>query len=160
MLRALLMLSISGTGDVESPEWVAPYYPEVARAARIEGTVPVLVRIDSSGCIEAAEALGGPAILQPGAEAAATRWTFPTRLVAQSELVYFTYAVQPASLPGAATTVRFSGDPPYELFMEAPRIGVSCHNPVVRQTVASHDSLDSATTFRITAEELSRLPIH
>ncbi|HEV2864129.1 MAG TPA: TonB family protein [Pyrinomonadaceae bacterium] len=59
----------------------APEYPEEARAAGVEGTVTVKILVDEEGKVVTAEAVSGPELLRPAAEAAARLARLsPTRL--------------------------------------------------------------------------------
>jgi protein TonB len=55
---------------------VQPSYPPLARKAKIEGTIEVLVEVDATGRVAKATALGGSPFLQGAAEDAARKWLF------------------------------------------------------------------------------------
>jgi len=60
---------------------VTPDYPQVARAARIQGTVRFSATIGKDGRITNLQTLGGPALLVPPATAAVKQWIYrPTLL--------------------------------------------------------------------------------
>lgn len=62
----------------------APAYPEIAKAARAEGTVVVRVLVDHAGNVEEAEAVSGHPLLQSAAVSAVRQWRFtPTLLSGQ-----------------------------------------------------------------------------
>lgn len=59
----------------------AAEYPEEAKAAGVEGTVTVQILVDEEGQVVTAEAVSGPELLRPAAEAAARQARLsPTRL--------------------------------------------------------------------------------
>jgi len=55
---------------------VAPLYPPIAKAARIQGTVIFEVRIGVTGKIESSKAVSGPAMLQQAAIDCLKQWTY------------------------------------------------------------------------------------
>jgi TonB family protein len=55
---------------------VFPSYPPIAKAARIQGTVVVDLRIGTTGKIESMKVVSGPAMLQQAAIDALKQWTF------------------------------------------------------------------------------------
>jgi TonB family protein len=55
---------------------VAPVYPPIAKAARIQGTVVFEVRIGVTGKIESSRVVSGPAMLQQAAIDCLKQWTF------------------------------------------------------------------------------------
>jgi TonB family protein len=55
---------------------VAPHYPPIAVAARIEGDVVLRVAVGSDGSVLHAEAVSGPKMLQQSASEAAEKWKF------------------------------------------------------------------------------------
>jgi len=57
-------------------EALAPHYPPIAVAARVQGTVEVRVETGPDGTVVKAEVIKGPAILQTSAIRAAKRWRF------------------------------------------------------------------------------------
>ena len=76
-------LRITG-GDIKPPVrtvYVAPIYPEIARAARVSGTVVVECTIDPSGRVVDARVITGHALLNESALDAVRQWRYePTRL--------------------------------------------------------------------------------
>ncbi len=61
--------------------YVAPIYPEIARAARVSGTVVVECTIDPSGRVVDARVITGHALLNESALDAVRQWRYePTRL--------------------------------------------------------------------------------
>ncbi len=90
---ALLLLALLSTG---TPAQTAPtptqvptqihdepltlppvLYPDEARQARIEGSVPLQVNVDSTGHVTSVQALGGPTLLRQAAIDAYSRATYP-----------------------------------------------------------------------------------
>jgi protein TonB len=69
---------------VEAPRklrHVTPVYPEIARQARIQGTVVLECTLDPQGRVAHARVLGGPPLLDAAALAAVRQWVYtPTRL--------------------------------------------------------------------------------
>jgi protein TonB len=60
---------------------VAPEYPRLARQARIEGTVTLMIVVDVKGRVSEARYVKGPDILAQAAMAAVKQWIYePTRL--------------------------------------------------------------------------------
>jgi len=55
---------------------VFPIYPPIAKAARVQGTVVVDLRIGTTGKIESLKAVSGPAMLQQAAIDCLKEWTF------------------------------------------------------------------------------------
>lgn len=55
---------------------VYPVYPPIAKAARIQGTVDLEVRIGVTGKIESIKVVSGPAMLQQAAMDALKQWTY------------------------------------------------------------------------------------
>ena len=77
----------------------APEYPEIAKAARAQGTVTVQVLVDEEGNVVSASAVSGHPLLQQAAVAAARRARFsPTRLSGQpvkvSGVVTYNFVLQ------------------------------------------------------------------
>ena len=70
-----LLLSVSGPciaqqepcGLSKMTETTAPFYPPIAKAARVEGTVILLVTFATSGEVEKIETVKAPKILEPPA---------------------------------------------------------------------------------------------
>lgn len=60
---------------------VAPLYPELARAARVQGTVVVECIIDPSGRVTNARAVSGPGLLQRSAIDAVEQWQYTPTLL-------------------------------------------------------------------------------
>jgi protein TonB len=71
-------------GELEPPTklvHVPPEYPEIARAARVRGTVVLDCTIDPAGSVVEVRVLSGHPLLDPAAVAAVRRWRYtPTRL--------------------------------------------------------------------------------
>jgi protein TonB len=71
-------------GDVSFPErttYVPPVYPEVARAARVEGTVILEATIDAAGVVRDVRVLRSVPLLDQAAIAAVRQWRYrPTHL--------------------------------------------------------------------------------
>jgi protein TonB len=71
-------------GDIKPPVrtvYVAPPYPDLARAARIQGLVVVECTIDPSGRVVDARVITGPPLLQSAALDAVRQWRYTaTRL--------------------------------------------------------------------------------
>lgn len=55
---------------------VAPVYPAIANAARVQGTVVLEVRIGTTGKIESTKVVSGPAMLQSAAIDCVKQWTY------------------------------------------------------------------------------------
>jgi len=78
----------------------APPYPPLAKAARVQGTVAVMVVVDEQGRVVSARATGGPVMLQTGAVQAAYRARFsPTLLSGQpvkvTGVITYNFVLQP-----------------------------------------------------------------
>jgi len=54
----------------------SPVYPPIAKAARIQGTVVLELRVGASGKIESMKAVSGPAMLQQAAIDCVKQWSF------------------------------------------------------------------------------------
>ena len=78
---APVRLSGSPIGGYNMVQRIPPKYPEVARAAHVEGTVVVHTIIARDGTVESAEVVSGPALLQGAALDAVKRWVYKPYLV-------------------------------------------------------------------------------
>ncbi|HTZ74480.1 MAG TPA: energy transducer TonB [Candidatus Aquilonibacter sp.] len=71
-------------GSVRPPELlqqIQPEYPEIARAAHVQGTVVIDAVIDTTGNVISERALSGPGLLVPAALSAVQQWKYqPTFL--------------------------------------------------------------------------------
>ena len=85
MLRSALVVAFASLAAVIAPaqqpaiavkEALAPQYPPIAVAVRVQGTVEVRIEIESGGAVVKAEAIKGPAMLQTSAIQAAKKWKF------------------------------------------------------------------------------------
>jgi protein TonB len=85
-------------GDIRPPVKVkdaAPVYPEIARAARVQGIVILEATIDASGRVSATRLLRSVPLLDEAALAAVRQWVFtPTRLNGEPTAVIMTVTVQ------------------------------------------------------------------
>ena len=66
----------AATLDQHVAHRVAPVYPPIAKAARIQGTIVFQVRVGVSGNIESTTVVSGPAMLQQAAIDCVKHWTF------------------------------------------------------------------------------------
>jgi protein TonB len=84
-------------GEVQAPivqNQVAPRYPELAKAARVQGMVVLEAVINTAGQVEDIHVLQGHPLLNDAALAAARQWTFlPGRLNGKPVRVYFSLTV-------------------------------------------------------------------
>jgi TonB family protein len=128
MLRRAFLLAVASLTTaiwaqqplVAVKEAVAPQYPPIAVAARVQGTVEVRIEIGSDGTVVKAEAIKGPAMLQTSAIQAAKKWKFAgdpeTNRVSVARFIYLLGAeddpddTQIAFLPPDA--IRISHRPP------------------------------------------------
>jgi TonB family protein len=85
MLRSVFLLAIlsltTAIASAQQPpvavkEAVAPQYPPIAVAARIEGKVVVQVEIGSDGVVLTTKVVSGPEILRQSAIETAKKWKF------------------------------------------------------------------------------------
>jgi TonB family protein len=75
--------------DVNAVRKVEPVYPPLAKAAKLSGSVVVLVDLDESGNVASAEALSGHPLLRDAAVAAARQWTFkPTTMRVEGTITF------------------------------------------------------------------------
>lgn len=76
------MLTVSsGVLQGKAIRKIQPPYPQIARAVRAFGTVPVQITISEEGRVVSAQAVGGHPTLQQAAQQAAMQWVFsPTVL--------------------------------------------------------------------------------
>jgi protein TonB len=85
-------------GDVRAPRklrHVNPVYPEIAKAARVQGEVVLECVIDSNGRVADIRVLRGVRLLDDAAVAAVSQWVYsPTRLNGQPVAVIMTVTVQ------------------------------------------------------------------
>jgi len=82
----------------EPIEQVRPVYPELAMAARIEGTVRLVLRVDATGRVERVRLISGHPFLVKAAIEAARQWRYrPTRIngkpVAVAKRVAITFSI-------------------------------------------------------------------
>jgi len=86
------------SGDVKAPELlhkVKPGYPEVARRARVTGTVILQAVIGESGDVEGITILRSRPLLDEAAVAAVRQWKYkPATLNGVPVKVYFTVTVE------------------------------------------------------------------
>lgn len=86
-----------GSG-VEAPRkvrHVAPVYPDIARQARVQGTVTLECTIDPRGRVASTRVLSGPPLLEAAALDAVRQWTYtPTRLNGVPVAVILTVTVR------------------------------------------------------------------
>src|SRR5215471_1631402 len=62
--------------DVDAVRRVEPVYPPIAKSARLEGAVTVLVDVDAEGNVLSAEVVSGHPLLRDAAITAARQWKF------------------------------------------------------------------------------------
>jgi TonB family protein len=55
---------------------VQPIYPEIAKAAGVEGVVQLMVVIGKDGLVQSAQVLAGPALLSEAALKAVSQWAY------------------------------------------------------------------------------------
>jgi TonB family protein len=55
---------------------VPPVYPEVAKLARLSGTVKLIATVSPEGDVKSVRTLGGNAVFVPAAEEAVKKWKF------------------------------------------------------------------------------------
>jgi TonB family protein len=127
-----------------------PWRLEVARAARVSGTVPVAVLVDPTGTVSIAVPIGHP-ILERAAEAAALRWVFAPAdkpFVHEISFVFTLSADQ-------ETEVLFQLPDRVEIRTSALTIhddSIGCHFPL-----KTHANL--AIGLRLDHDEFTRLPL-
>jgi len=84
-------------GDVSPPKivkQVPPSYPEVAKAARVQGIVILEAIINAEGGVDSVKTLRGHALLDQAAKDAIVQWQFePAKLNGVPVSVYFTLTV-------------------------------------------------------------------
>jgi len=85
-------------GDIQSPaklHHVDPVYPEIARAARVQGTVVLECTIDVSGRVVGARVIRSVPLLDRAAMEAVGKWIYaPTRLNGQPVAVVMNVTVR------------------------------------------------------------------
>jgi TonB family protein len=64
------------TLDLHVSHRVAPVYPEIARAAGVQGTVVFEIQVGTTGKVESINVVSGPAMLQQAAMDSVKQWTF------------------------------------------------------------------------------------
>src|SRR5690349_14987973 len=62
--------------DASAVQKIEPMYPALAKAAKVTGTVLVLVTLDEQGSVVSAEAVSGHPLLKDAAVTAARGWKF------------------------------------------------------------------------------------
>jgi TonB family protein len=112
LMRSLAGLVLFGSvscttsgSAVDTKRVMAPGYPPLALSAGVEGDVVVLVTIDESGTVRAADVTKGHALLDPAALAASRQWSFNTgRRSRQAQLTFsFRLVKDPATSREART---------------------------------------------------------
>jgi TonB family protein len=70
----------AGAQEAEAPrkvtKRVTPVYSDIAKQARLAGTVKLLLTVAPDGTVKSLKTLGGNAVLASAAEAAAKQWRF------------------------------------------------------------------------------------
>jgi len=106
-----LMFTRSGNGQEPKPRLPLqpqpvtkklPSYPPIARAACAQGSVAVLVEIDTTGKVTATDVLYGHPLLRRVAEASAHEWTFDAskeELGQRREVIRFVFQILPFEVP-------------------------------------------------------------
>lgn len=70
---------------------VPPVYPDIARQARLMGTVRIMLTVAPDGTVKRLKTLGGNAVLASAAEAAAKQWKFEPLKKETNEAVAFKF---------------------------------------------------------------------
>jgi TonB family protein len=70
---------------------VPPVYPEIAKQARLVGTVRIAMTVAPDGTVKSLKTLGGNAVLASAAEAAAKQWRFEPLKKETTEAVAFKF---------------------------------------------------------------------
>ena len=70
---------------------VTPVYSEIAKQARLTGTVRILLTVAADGTVKSLKTLGGNAVLASAAEAAAKQWKFEPLKKETNEAVAFKF---------------------------------------------------------------------
>lgn len=94
----------SQTTHVESPR-----YPDLARQARIEGTVQIRAQVNATGVVTSLEAVGGHQWLREEAERNAQKWTFGSIKV-DTVAIWYEFKLQKPDAryrPEARVTIDF-----------------------------------------------------
>ncbi len=102
---------------------VAPQYPAIAKAARVQGTVVLQAVISKQGTIEDLKVIDGPPLLQQAALDAVKRWTYkpymlngePVEVATMVNVIFSlgeTAPPQPASQQIAAPATQQASSPP------------------------------------------------
>ena len=79
-----------------------PSYPPLARAACVQGSVAILVDIDSEGHVIGTDVLYGHTLLRSGAENAAKKWRFATLgtlTTRRRQVLRFAFLILPFEVP-------------------------------------------------------------
>lgn len=95
---------------------VAPVYPAIAKAARIEGDIYVDVEVDRNGKVTSADARSASRLLRKIVEDTARRWSFspaPNGEKKRKARLTFTFRIMPEKTPVTETTSIFY--PPYKI---------------------------------------------
>jgi len=110
-LGVILLFAGSGNGQEPKPRLPSqpqpatkklPSYPPIARAACAQGSVAVLVEIDTTGKVAATDVLYGHPLLRRVAEASAHEWTFDAsteELGQRREVIRFVFQILPFEVP-------------------------------------------------------------
>lgn len=75
-LFAALAVHAAAAGDRAVKNRVAPFYPDLAKHLKIEGTVIVEAVVDPAGKVTDVKAVTGSKVLSYAAEEAVRKWTF------------------------------------------------------------------------------------
>jgi len=70
---------------------VSPVYPQVAKLAKLSGTVKMVVVVTAEGAVKSVRTLGGNPVLVPAAEVAVKQWKFEVAKRETSSLVAISF---------------------------------------------------------------------
>ena len=74
--------------DIKPSSWSKPVYPQIARSARIQGSVVVQVMLDDQGSVVSATAVSGTKFLISTALGNATTWRFTPNAGKKAVIIY------------------------------------------------------------------------
>jgi TonB family protein len=71
---------------------VAPVFPEIARQARLSGTVKLMLTVTPEGAVKSVKTVGGNAVFVPAAEEAVKKWKYEAAKKESTESVAVNFA--------------------------------------------------------------------
>jgi TonB family protein len=129
-------------------EKTPPIYPPIARAARVSGTVILLVWVSREGSVSNAKVVNGPAMLQEAASACVMKWRYRPYIVNGSPSEFNTIVSLTFSLGSPDSAGQSIQTPLPAPVLISPVEGAVFHN-FPRTTTLTWQAAPGAATYRI-----------